>query len=163
MINYKNLGFGLTQHLAQNGIMLEQLDGVWISNIPDEVVNEAIASYNPWPLEKARKLDEINEWFAGAVGQLTAGTTQTERDSWSVQVNEAYGIRPIAMLATMAAARGIDVQDLIKKVKYKADLFATHYGAIQGKRDALEDLVKSFPDEGQVEKLPELWSVSCTD
>lgn len=167
MIQYVEKGEGLTQYLVNQGIVLSEVytsgEVRWESNKPDEVVNAAIESYNPWPFEKAKKMNEINDWFTDAVAQLTAGTTQTERDSWSVQVNEAYGIRPVAMLAAMASARGIDVQDLIVKVKYKAELFATYYGAIQGKRDALEDLVKSFPDVGEFARLPELWKVSCTD
>jgi hypothetical protein len=163
MINFKNLGFGLTKYLAKNGVLLEELDGVFVSNLPDEITNSLIESYNPWPTEKAAKMAEINAWFDAAVGQLTAGTTQSERDSWAVQVNEAYGIRPVSMLAAMANARGIDLGTLIDKVKQKSELFASYYGAIQGKRDALEDLVKSFPDAGQFERLPELWAVSCTD
>lgn len=167
MINYQNKGDGLIQHLAKNGIML-----FWINDvihcekaeaITDDQVNELIATYNPWPAEKSAKLAEINTWFDAAVGQLTAGTTQSERDSWAVQVNEAYGIRPVAMLAAMANARGIELDVLIEKVKQKSELFASYYGAIQGKRDALEDLVKSFPDSGQLERLPDLWAVSCTD
>jgi hypothetical protein len=67
------------------------------------------------------------------------------------------------MLAAMASARGIPLETLIEKVKQKSELFASYYGAIQGKRDALEDLVKSFPDAGQIERLPDLWALKCTD
>lgn len=163
MINYVEKGIGLHDFLARKGILLEDYAGTWHSNASDEITNSLIESYNPWPAEKAIKLAEINAWFDGAVGQLTAGTTQSERDSWGVQVNEAYGIRPVVMLAAMASARGILLETLIEKVKQKSELFASYYGAIQGKRDALEDLVKSFPDSGQIERLPELWAVKCTD
>lgn len=162
MINYVEKGVGLTDWLNAQGISLEEQSGEWISNKPDDQVNALIAAYNPWPTEKAAKLAEINAWFDSAVAQLTAGTTQSERDSWAVQVNEAYGIRPVAMLSAMATARGIELETLIEKVKQKSELFASYYGAIQGKRDALEDLVNSFPDAGDHDRLPELWAVSCT-
>lgn len=163
MIKYEEVGYGLHEFLASNGVYLDQSQGgEWFSNASDEKTNLLISQYNPWPTEKEKKLNEINNWFTAAVGQLTAGTTQTERDSWAVQVNEAYGIRPVAMLAAMASARGIALDALIDKVKQKSELYAAYYGAIQGKRDALEDLVKSFPDRGEFERLPDLWAVSCT-
>ena len=103
MINYIELGVGLHEHLASEGVYLEQSqDGKWQANASDERVNNLIASYNPWAAEKAKKLLEINSWFQSEVEKLTAGTTQVERDSWSVQVSEAYGYRPISMLAAMA-------------------------------------------------------------
>lgn len=158
------MGYGLHEHLAVYSVYLDQgQNGEWRSTASDEKTNELISQYNPWPYEKAKKLNEINDWFAAAVGQLTAGTTQTERDSWAVQVNEAYGIRPVAMLAAMANARGIELETLIARVKQKSELFAAYYGAIQGKRDSLEDLVKSFPDSGECDRLPELWALSCMD
>lgn len=155
-------GYGLTAHLESHGISLVQRGNEWHAE-GGENAQQLIDSYNPWPYEKAAKLSEINAWFDSAVAQLTAGTTQSERDSWSVQVNEAYGIRPVAMLAAMASARGISVDELIQRVKAKAEAFATHYGALQGRRDALEDLIKSLPDNGEYHRLPELWGIKCTD
>lgn len=166
MIDYVNKGDGLIKFLANNSIMLFWVDGILQCERPaavtDEHVNAMIQSYNPWPAEKATKLEEINAWFTAAASQLTAGTTQIERDSWSVQVDEAYGARPLRMLVSMAAERGIPVESLIDKVKYKAELYATHYGAIQGRRDALEDVVKAFPDDGHFDRLPDLWAVQCS-
>ncbi len=124
MINYTELGIGLHEYLASEGVYLEQSQsGEWQANASDERVNNLIASYNPWGAEKAKKLLEINSWFQSEVEKLTAGTTQVERDSWSVQVSEAYGYRPISMLAAMAQARGIEVETLVMKVKAKAELF----------------------------------------
>ena len=164
MINYIELGVGLHEYLASNGVMLEQSqDGKWEANASDERVNQLIASYNPWGVEKAKKLLEINAWFQHEVEKLTAGTTQAERDSWSVQVNEAYGIRPISMLSSMAAARGVSLDSLVEKVKVKAELFASKYGSLQGAKDALEDRVKSMPDSGSFDRLVDLWSIKCTD
>ena len=163
MINYIELGIGLHEYLASEGVYLEQSqDGKWQANASDERVNNLIASYNPWGAEKAKKLLEINSWFQSEVEKLTAGTTQVERDSWSVQVSEAYGYRSISMLAAMAQARGIEVGTLVMKVKAKAELFSVLYGSLQGAKDALEDKVKALPDEGDLHRLAELWAVKCT-
>lgn len=162
MIKFKNLGFGLFEHLAALGIQLEQVDDVWQANRAPDEVNSAIEAYNPWPREKAVKLAEVGAWFIAATDQLVADVPQVERDSWPTQVNEAYGIRPLSMLVGMAEERGIPVEDLIARVKTKAELYALNYGRIQGRRDAFEDLIKAFPSEGQIERLPELWAVECT-
>lgn len=162
MINFQDKGFGLFLFLESKGVFLEQLDGRWTASAPSELVNRLIDEYNPWATEKAKKIAEATEWFESAVSQLTDGTTQTERDSWSVQVNEAYGVRPISMLSAMADARGIGVNALIEKVKRKAELFAAYYGSIQGKRDAIEDQIKAFPSEGDYHRLAELWALKCT-
>ena len=163
MINYIEKGYSMHDWLQSQSVSLVQKDGVWTANVPDEQVNALIESYNPWPAEKVAKLAEVNAWFESAVAQLTDGTTQAERDSWAVQVNEAYEIRPVAMLAAMAAARGIPVEELIRRVKAKSEAFATYYGAIQGRRDALEDQIKAFPNAGEYHRLPELWAIKCTD
>jgi len=163
VINYVEKGFGLHEFLAGEGVFIEQSQfGEWVSNASDERTNNLIAAYNPWPVEKAKKIAEATAWFESEVAKLTAGTTQTERDSWSVQVNEAYGLRPISMLSAMAEARGIDVNTLVEKVKHKAEIFAAYYGAIQGKRDAIEDKIKSFPNDGDYHRLTELWALKCT-
>jgi hypothetical protein len=163
VINYVEKGFGLHEFLAGEGVFIEQSQsGKWVSNASDERTNNLIASYNPWLVEKAKKIAEATAWFESEVAKLTVGTTQTERDSWSVQVNEAYGLRPISMLASMAEARGIEVNTLVEKVKRKAELFAEYYGAIQGKRDAIEDQIKSFPNDGDYHRLAELWAIKCT-
>ncbi len=182
-----NLGYGLTQHLEQLGWMFyrSQDGNYYVENNepqperPVELDEEGqplplpplelpevqalVDGYNPWPYEKANKLTEINEWFKAAVAQLTAGIPQEEKDSWATQVNEANGIIPLQMLPVMASARGITVEELIQRVKTKAGLFAQYYGAIQGKRDAVEDAIKSLPDSGELHRLPELWSLSCMD
>lgn len=165
MIRYQNKGSGLIEWLAQHGATLAEgfTDGVgvWESNKSDEEINILIEAYNPWPYEKTAKLNEINDWFTQTVELLTAGTTQRERESWGVQVNEAYGLRPVAMLRSMATQRGISLDDLISKVKAKAELYAEHYGAIQGRRDAVEDMINTFPDDGPADRLPELWALKC--
>ena len=157
------LGYGLTDYLLDHGWHLYQnQDGEFICEGAGDDPQSLIDSYNPWGAEKAKKLIEINTWFQAEVEKLTAGTTQAERDSWSVQISEAYGYRPISMLAAMAEARGISVETLVMKVKAKAELFSIVYGRLQGAKDALEDKVKALPDEGELHRLPELWALKCT-
>lgn len=157
------LGSGLTNYLLNNGWQLYQNQhGEFICEGEGLEPQPLIDSYNPWSHEKAIKLLEINSWFQSEVEKLTAGTTQAERDSWSVQISEAYGYRPIAMLAAMAEARGIEVETLVMKVKAKAELFSVLYGSLQGAKDALEDKVKALPEEGELHRLPELWALKCT-
>ncbi|MFY8062541.1 MAG: hypothetical protein ACOVN2_02425 [Usitatibacteraceae bacterium] len=160
----RELGYGLTLHMQARGWFLYQdQTGRFVCEGEGDDPQRLIDEYNPWPYEKAAKLAELNAWFESAVAQLTAGTTQSERDSWPVQVNEAYGIRPLAMLPAMASARGITTAQLIEKVKAKAEAFAAYYGAIQGRRDAIEDQIKAFPDAGELHRLPDLWAIKCTD
>lgn len=160
----QNLGAGLPIFLESHGwLFFRDQSGEYFCDGGGANPQDLIDAYNPWPYEKAAKLAEVNAWFENAVAQLTAGTTQAERDSWAVQVNEAYGIRPVAMLAAMAAARGISVDELIQRVKAKAEAFAAYYGALQGRRDAMEDQVKAFPDAGELGRLPDLWAIKCTD
>lgn len=166
MINYTNKGDGLIKHLASLGVLLIWVDGEMHCHLPPELtdndVNAVIDAYNPWPAEKAAKLEEINKWFEDATAQLVAGIPDIEQKSWPQQLNEAYGVRPLSMLLSMAEGRGISVESLIAKIKHKADQYNQFYGYLQGKRDAVEDQIKAMPDSGQIERLPELWALSCT-
>ncbi len=163
MINYVERGIGLHEYLASEGVFIEQgQDGTWYTNASEERTNNLIASYNPWPTEKEKKLKELNTNFDEAVLSLTKGTTQPERDSWAVQVSEAYGERPLSMLRTMAEARGISVEALAAKVKEKAAAYSAAYGSIQGARDAIEDVIKTYPNEGSYELLQDFWRIKCT-
>jgi hypothetical protein len=166
MIHYMNKGDGLLKQLASMRVTLVWIDGVLHCDKPEELsdddINTIIAEYNPWPVEKAAKLAEINDWFEDATKQLVAGIPDIEQKSWPQQLNEAYGVRPLSMLLSMAQGRGITVEDLIAKIKYKADQYNQFYGYLQGRRDAVEDQIKAMPDSGQLDRLPELWALSCT-
>lgn len=161
MINYIEKGYSMHEWIAGKGVQLTQRNGVWSANVPDSQINQLIDEYNPWPAEKATKLTEINSAFSDAVSQLTEGTTQAERDSWSIQESEARGYpdKPTPRLEILAAARGIQLQALVEKVLYKANLYAQYYFSLQGQRDALEDLINTLPNAGDIERLPELWAI----
>jgi hypothetical protein len=161
MIQYIEKGYGLHQWLANQGIELRNVDGVWVANVPDEQVSQLIANYNPWPAEKAFKLTEINHQFEVAVANLTAGTTESERNSWAIQEREArdYPQKTPVALTVLAASRGMPLDVLIEKVLQKSALYQNAYFTLQGMRDKAEDLIKALPDDGQNERLPELWAI----
>lgn len=163
MINYIELGIGLHEHLASEGVILEQAQsGEWQANASDERVNNLIASYNPWAVEKAKKLSEINEWLEDQLQLVVAGIPDSEQKSWPTQVDEAYGKRPLRMLIRIAAARGVSTDELIAKVKANAEAYDDRYGELQGLRDKAKQLIKSMPDSGEFNRLPELWAIKCT-
>lgn len=162
MINYINKGNSLYDFLTSQQCYLEERDGVWICNKSDEEVNTLIASYNPWPVEKAAKLAEINEWLENQLQLVLSSIPKSEQTSWSIQVDEATGVKPLRMLLGIAQRRGIPVETLIAKVLAKSEAFSGYYSLMQGERDRVEDLVKAFPDEGQYELLPDLWALQCT-
>jgi hypothetical protein len=161
MINYIEKGYSMHEWLASQGVQLIQRDNVWAANVPDEQVSQLIADYNPWPAEKSSKLKEINEAFEAAINQLTAGTTESERNSWAIQEKEAkaYPTETPEALMILAQSRGIPLEALVEKVLQKAALYQHYYFTIQGQRDKLEDQVKALPDSGSIERLPELWAI----
>jgi len=162
MIPFQDRGFSLFLHLEKKGVFLEQLDGKWIANAPDELVNQLIDEYNPWAYEKAAKVKEVNEWLSSKVSAITADVTQEEKDSWPTQASEANGLEPLNLLQAMADARGITVEKMAEKVKRKQALYKQVYGTLQGEKDRVLDLVKAFPVDGDYHRLPELWALKCT-
>ena len=163
MINYIELGIGLHEYLASEGVYLEQSqDGKWQANASDERVNNLIASYNPWGTEKAKKVKEVNEWFSAKVSAVTADVTQEEKDSWPTQASEANGLEPLDLLIDMAEARGITAEQMIEKVKRKQKMYKKVYAKLQGEKDRALDLVKALPNEGELHRLAELWALKCT-
>lgn len=166
MIQYIEKGVGLFDFLSENGVELFQLDANWVyrGNKTVEEVNELISSYNPWPIEKRKKMVEINKDFASAVDQLVSGTTSDERNSWAIQEREAAewikdNNASIPALNVLAASRGIPVDILAEKVLEKAALYKQYYFTFQGMRDRAEDLVKSLPNSGSIERLHELQNI----
>lgn len=162
MIQFQDKGFSLFLHLESKGVFLEQLDGKWVSNAPDELVNKLIDEYNPWGAEKAKKIAEVNAWFSAKVSALTADVAEVEKQSWQTQANEAIGIEPINLLASMAAARGITIEEMIAKVNRKRLMYKAFYGPLQGEKDRVLDLIKALPDAGDYHRLLELWAIKCT-
>ena len=164
MINFQDKGFNLFIHLENNGVILEQQDGVWISNSPDNVVNALIESYNPWSVEKAKKFAEINIDFQHHIDSLTAGWPEGEIKTWNKQEAEALALQSNPQAATptlsmIALQRGIAVPDLASRVLRDAAAFSQASGYYVGLRHKARQLVQAFPNEGDYHRLPELWSI----
>lgn len=93
---------------------------------------------------KATKLQEINAGFEQTASQLVATYPQSELLTFDQQTAEAeaYLADPTAecpMLAPLAAARGITMDDLCQRVMAKHAAFSAATGLLMGQRQAMED------------------------
>jgi hypothetical protein len=93
---------------------------------------------------KAAKLSEINAAADRAIGTLTATYPDREISTFDKQESEAraYAADPTAstpLLSALAQARGVPLDELVRRVLAKADAFAVASGSIIGQRQALED------------------------
>ena len=161
-----DLGYGLTEYVEFLGYSLCQRGKEWHLDGPDTVgeAQAIIDSYNPWPIEKAKKIDEINNAFMHAVSELVSGTTEFERNSWVIQESEAITYSQDSnsscpSLTVLANSRGIPLESLVVKVLAKSNLYKQNYFMLQGKRDKIEDFIKTFPDNGSIERLIDLQSI----
>lgn len=165
MINYIEKGFGLHEHLMKNGCYIEQMqNGVWVSNLSDEITNQMINDYNPWQVEKAKKFAEIDSDFQAATDALTDGWPEGEIKTWGKQEAEARAYKsnpttPTPMLSAIAYTRGITVDVLATKVLRDADLFSAASAYYVGLRHKARQLVQQLPNEGNYHQLTELWSI----
>lgn len=101
---------------------------------PDELLAQA----------KADKLAEINAVCQSTLEALTPTYPERELTTFDKQESEAraYLADPTAstpLLSALAAARGIELADLVGRVIAKADAFTIASGFIIGQRQALED------------------------
>lgn len=98
------------------------------------------------PLEevKAAKLAEINAECQRMLESLTPTYPERELTTFDKQESEARAYAADAtastpFLSALAAARGIELADLVQRVIAKADAFTVASGYIIGQRQALED------------------------
>jgi hypothetical protein len=93
-----------------------------------------------WPAEKV--LQDLRDECDRRLAVLKRGYPDSEVLSWDKQEAEARaGGGPL--VAALAAARGIDEQELIRRILEKAEAFAQLSGTIIGQRQALEDRVRA--------------------
>ena len=93
---------------------------------------------------KAAKLSEINAAADRAIGTLTVTYPDREISTFDKQESEARAYAADAtastpLLSALAQARGIPLDELVRRVLAKADAFAVASGSIIGQRQALED------------------------
>lgn len=127
---------GLADALSAAGLVLYQLDGLWITDKPEEVQAFIDAYVTP----TAVWLAPINARAAAMLAVVKAGIPQDEIESWGKQEQEARaGGGPLT--DALAMRRGIDPLLLRSKIIAKADAYAVYSGDVIGLRQALEDRV----------------------
>ncbi len=92
----------------------------------------------------AIKLKNINREYEAAIAQLTAGTPESEKGTWSKQEAEARAYITDNTVSTplidgIATARGVDRGYLIGKIIEKADAYTVAIAQLTGQRQAKED------------------------
>lgn len=112
--------------------------GVTLIPDPEPTPEELLAQ------AKTDKLAEINAACQSTLEALTPTYPERELATFDKQESEAraYLADPAAstpFLSALAAARGIELADLVQRVIAKADAFTSASGYIIGQRQALED------------------------
>ena len=118
-----------------NKAMIED-KGDWyeVVALPEQTLEEA----------KTAKLAEINGACDGILKAAVKTYPGTEVMTFDQQVSEAraYMTDPsstVPLLASLASARGIELQDLVGRVLAKRDTYSLLSGAVIGQRQALVD------------------------
>lgn len=138
--------------LTNGSYVVRLSDGMFIADniaLPErQVYEEWLASGNvPEPPEQEHSQSgELLRWLRWEcdrrLAALKAGYPDSEVLSWDKQEAEARaGGGPLA--SALAAARGLDEQELIRRILAKAEAFAVLSGTIIGQRQALEDQVRA--------------------
>lgn len=123
----------------------EQREGKWyqtwvlesVTHTPEEEAERLAEA-------KSTKLSEINTVTDATIAVLTETYPDREIATFDKQESEAraYVADPMSstpFLSALAAARGIELADLVQRVITKADAFTSASGYIIGQRQALED------------------------
>lgn len=146
MINYVEKGCGLHKAVAAAGYVLEERDGVWVSN--NDVAVQAIIDGYTLAQAKAEKKREVSAMAREKYDIVTAGVSAAEMAGWPILLSEA-----LAYLASdtvgpaiqaEATIRGITVAELVTKIESSAAAFQAVRAAIAGmdgrKRDDIDAL-----------------------
>lgn len=101
---------------------------------------------------KARKLAEINAAFEAAAHALTGGYPEAEQLTWPVQRAEALAWQsdpssPTPYLDGLAAARGIEPEEMRQKTLTQTLLFMAASQQLVGKRQRLRDALDAIEDD----------------
>lgn len=114
----------------------------------DKAAAEAAEEYNSLANTKARKLTEINAACDAALAALTSSYPSSELLTFDKQEVEARALladpeASTPFLTPLAAARGLETEELARKVIAKADAFTTASGHVIGLRQKDEDRLKA--------------------
>jgi hypothetical protein len=137
--------FGLIQSIGPGAV--SRVNGV-VAKDADREAAQRLA------MVEHRKLLEIKQACDNALAVLSAEYPETEVTSWSQQIKEAEALQadpaaPAPLLDGIAAARGMTTADLATKVMEKATQFTAASGPLFGKRQAIEDKIKTIKSDAQ--------------
>lgn len=140
---------GMPYHVCSN---VEEFEEEWkavnaYAKAHPECVTEEQPYVPPVPTfeeAKAAKLSEINKAADKIMAALISTYPDREISTFDKQEAEARAYMadptaPTPLLSALAKARGLSMDELIKRVTAKADAFAAASGYIIGQRQALED------------------------
>lgn len=107
---------------------------------------------------KAAKLSEINKAADKIMAALISTYPDREISTFDKQEAEARAYMadpeaPTPLLSALAKARGISMDELVKRVIAKADAFAAASGYIIGQRQALEDQLDTCKTLEEVQSI----------
>lgn len=149
-------------HVPNNDDFKEEWDKVHAYAIahPEWVTEEQ--PYTPpiptFEEAKADKLIEINMAADKTMAALISTYPEREISTFDKQEAEARAYiadpeAPTPLLLALAKARGISMDELVKRVIAKADAFATASGYIIGQRQALEDQLDTCKTLEEVQSI----------
>lgn len=108
-------------------------------------LSKLITAEDKFQRAKDAKLSQINSRFTQAAAALTDGYPEAERMTWATQQAEALAwaadnTAPTPYLDGLAAARGIEPDEMRQKTLAQIQLFMAASQQLVGKRQRLRDL-----------------------
>ena len=107
-----------------------------------EWVTEYVVTDLPEDEAKANQVSSITKEFESTVSQLKSGYSESEIQSWDLQIKEAemfladeQSVTPL--LDSLSVSRGISKQELSQKILTNAALYAKTFGAALGAKQKL--------------------------
>ena len=149
-------------HVPNNDDFKEEWDKVHVYAIAHpEWVTEEQPYVPPVPTfkeAKAAKLSEINKAAYKIMAALISSYLVREISTFDKQEAEARAYMadpeaPTPLLSALAKARGLSMDELVKRVIAKADAFAAASGYIIGQRQALEDQLDTCKTLEEVQSI----------
>lgn len=154
---------GMPYHVCSN---VEEFEEEWkavnaYAKAHPECVTEEQPYVPPVPTfkeAKAAKLSEINKAADKIMAALVSTYPDREISTFDKQEAEARAYMadptaPTPLLSALAKARGLSMDELVKRVIAKADTFAAASGYIIGQRQALEDQLDACKTLEEVQSI----------
>ena len=123
-----------------------------------ELVTEEGPAIHSIAEQKASKLAEINAAYEDAVSRFVTTYPEIERLTFDKQEAEARAwLADISartpLIDALAAGRGMDKAELVRRIIAKAEAFATATGYLTGQRQRFEDLIDAATTAEEVESI----------